>query len=462
MRKTDVCVVGGGPGGASAAGAAARHGADVVVLERGVPREDRKELGPDSTDAAGMVDYWVDLMDLDVEELPDDIVLRRLEGAELCSPRERCFLQSTGIDSSYPHYGFTFHRARMDDWLRTNAEENGAEYRTAATVSEVTTDLSSTPTHTVRLRGGAAIQAQSLVLADGPQRQVTIPTLDQFLPEGRSIADELAPTRANHIGYQEYRRFPPDVFDSTRLRTWWGLIPGETAYLWVFPNEENIARVGLTMPLGLSIDEIDDPRKYPLMREDDESIPAGNVFIQRLLEREYGDEYDIDDAFSFVDDRGKENGVESYPISSTRPIGSPVGANVAVVGGAMGATSAAHEGGYHLASKTGELAGRLAATGSLDQYNRKWNDALGEEILRNVAMAEVFRNFDPDDWDTIIRNLRELSDSKCATMVNWGPRIGIGGLMSVLRYKWMRLRFGSGRYVQMSESDYQYATTQTG
>ena len=56
MEQVDVVVVGGGPGGTSAAKAAASGGADVVIIEKGVPREDREELGPDSTDAAGILD----------------------------------------------------------------------------------------------------------------------------------------------------------------------------------------------------------------------------------------------------------------------------------------------------------------------------------------------------------------------------------------------------------------------
>ncbi|MFW5911253.1 MAG: FAD-dependent oxidoreductase, partial [Halolamina sp.] len=62
MERVDVAIVGGGPAGTAAAHAAAEHGADALVLEKGVPREDREGLGPDSTDAAGILDYWVDIM----------------------------------------------------------------------------------------------------------------------------------------------------------------------------------------------------------------------------------------------------------------------------------------------------------------------------------------------------------------------------------------------------------------
>ena len=76
MDRVDVAVVGGGPAGTSAAWTAAESGADTLVIEKGVPRNDRDRLGPDSTDAAGMLDYWVDLMDFEPGEIPEDVVLR--------------------------------------------------------------------------------------------------------------------------------------------------------------------------------------------------------------------------------------------------------------------------------------------------------------------------------------------------------------------------------------------------
>jgi flavin-dependent dehydrogenase len=71
MERVDVAIVGGGPAGSSAAYEAAAGDANALVLEKGVPRADRARAGPDSTDAAGLLDYWIDLMDFDPEQLPD-------------------------------------------------------------------------------------------------------------------------------------------------------------------------------------------------------------------------------------------------------------------------------------------------------------------------------------------------------------------------------------------------------
>ena len=459
MERVDVAVVGGGPGGSSAARTAAAAGADAVVFEKGVPREDREGPGPDSTDAAGMLDYWLDVMDEAYEAFPDEVVLRELEGAEFRGPSESVRLTDTGLDASYDGFGFCYDRARFDDWLRERAEGAGAEYRVGTGVSDVT----STPAddgyrHRLDLADGSAVEAEALVLADGPGRALTLDALDQFLPDGTSSAEQLSPPSANHIAYQEYREFPADAFDPDDIVFWWGWMPGETAYPWVFPNDGTVARVGLTMPIGMDLDDVEDPGSYRLLREDDERIPGGAEYVRRLLEELYGDEYDIEADFPRVEDRGKSKGTETYPISSTRPVDSPVGADVAVVGGAMGATSAFHEGGTHVAVRTGKLAGRLAAEGDLASYNDAWKAAIGDEVRRNVAMADVVADYQPDDWDSAFRVTREMQEASDGgwTLNRSTASSATGGLRLYAAYRRAKFRYRGGRYVQLDESAYEY------
>jgi electron-transferring-flavoprotein dehydrogenase len=449
MERVDVAIVGGGPAGSSAAHAAAEHGADAVVLEKGVPRADRDRLGPDSTDAAGMLDYWVDLMDLD-EPFPEDVILSDLDGASFIGPSESVTLRSTGIDSNYPEFGFTFHRARFDDWLRDRAEDTGAEYRVGVSVTGVETDASDGYTHHVALANGEDVEADYVVLADGPQRTVTSGALGQFLPGEQSLSERLPSTEANHIAYQEHRRMPEELFPEDTIDFWWGVMPGHTAYPWIFPNDGNVARIGLTMPIGLDVDDYD-RSEWALLRDEDEQIPRGAVYVKRLLEREFPD-YELED-FPLVEERGKSGGTETYPISSTRPIDSPVGANVAVVGGAMGATSAFHEGGDHVAVRTGKLAGRLAAQGRLERYNDEWKAAIGDEITRNVAMADAVRGFGPRDWDRTFRTVNRMEN---ATSLKWHQAVaaGVDGLRLLGQYKWHKFGIRDGRYVQLREAEY--------
>ena len=454
MERVDVAIVGGGPAGTSAAREAAAAGADALVIEKGVPRADREGLGPDSTDAAGMLDYWVDLMDFDPGEIPDDLILHTLEGADFIGPTNALGIEATGIDSTYPDFGFAFHRARFDDWLRERAEDAGATYAVGDSVTGVETDLTGDgrrdQVHTLTLSNGETITAEYLVLADGPQRTVTMDTLDQFTAAGSSIGDYLGPTTANHIAYQEHREVPEELLERGRLKFWWGIMPGHTAYPWVFPNDGNVARIGLTMPIGLDIDDFD-RSEWALLRETDESIPRGGEYIRRLIEREFPG-YSIDD-FPLVEDRGKQGGTETYPISSTRPIESPTAAGIAVVGGAMGATSAFHEGGDHVAVRTGKLAGELAATGQLGRYNDAWQNALGDEFRRNVTMADIVADYGPTDWDRAFKSADALlnrGEYSLGSIV----RSGIGGAKLLWQYRQTKRRFTDGGYVQFQEDEY--------
>jgi electron-transferring-flavoprotein dehydrogenase len=450
MERVDVAVVGGGPAGTSAAWTAAAGGANALVIEKGVPRADRDGLGPDSTDAAGMLDYWVDLMDFSPEDIPEEVVLRELDGADFIGPSETLSLDDTGLDAAYPSFGFAFDRAGFDDWLREEASAAGATYRVGDRVTDVETDTAgSGPTHTLTLAGGEQVRAEYLILADGPQRTVTMGVLDQFLPEGSAL-ERLDPATANHIAYQEHRQIPEELFEPTRLKFWWGMMPGHTAYPWVFPNDDTVARVGLTMPIGLDIAEYD-CEEWALLQPEDEQVPDGSVYLRRLLNRAYP-EYDIDD-FPLVEKRGKRGGTETYPISSTRPIESPTGANVAVVGGAMGATSAFHEGGDHVAVRTGKIAGRLAASDDLGRYNDAWQGVLGTELLRNVTMADVVSEYDPSDWDRAFGAADRMLNRGEYTMSSL-LRSGLTGVRLVLAYRRRKRRFSAGDYVQLQETEY--------
>ncbi len=463
MKRVDVAIVGGGPAGSSAAHAAASNGASALVLEKGVPRADRDGLGPDSTDAAGILDYWVDIMGIHPDEMPDDVVLDVLDRAEFIGPHESVTIRSTTIDSSFDHFGYTFHRARFDDWLRQRAEEAGAEYRVKASVKDVETDLDATggeddPRHTVRTADGTVVGADFLILADGPQRQMTNKILDGFMPEGKTVTDRLASTKANHIAYQEHRRFPPELFEEVDggILFWWGYMPGHTAYPWVFPNDDNVARVGLTMPIGMDLDTIADREKYPLLDPDDERIPSGRVYIRRLLERLYGDEYDVDEDFPLVEDRGKSKGTETYAISSTRPIDSPTAAGIAVTGGAMGATSAFHEGGDHVAVRTGTIAGECVAEGDMTTYNDRWKDAIGSEVTRNVTLADIVHDYGPDDWDRSFKLARKLISDDGSFLDASKLSAGVSAMRLLATYKRRKRRFSNGKYVQLTEDEYVY------
>lgn len=408
----DIAVVGGGPAGLSAAKAASVSGEkDVVVLERGVARADREGIGPDSTDAAGYLDYWVELSGLGMDFF-DDIILQELDSADFVSPESELRIDITSLEkrrgsTEYPRFGFTYDRVKADDKLRQQAVDAGADVRMGETVTGVTSyRYDDGVRHLLDMSDESVIDAEYLILADGPGRRVTMDALSQFL-EGEQL-DKIGPHR-NHFAVQEYRRFPEDAFDTLEnsIKFFWGYLPEDNAYLWMFPNRDRIVRLGLTRPSAIDFDGPDDAA---LITGDDDVRPADTVFLRRLLEQEYGDRYDIDADFPLLAERGKQDGTASYPISSMRPFESPVDANIAVTGGAAGMTSTFHEGGHPQAVRSGYIAGKLAAEDRLTEYNEVWKSKLGQEILTNIAYSEVIDGFTPQEWDHAFTAGQEVLD----------------------------------------------------
>jgi len=450
MERIDIAVIGGGPAGASAAWEAARNDANAVVFERGVPRDDRDGLGPDSTDAGGLLDYWLEIMGFAPEEIPDELILRDIEGMYWNSPSASVRIDRSYIGGPYPTFGLAFDRAAFDDWLLEESEQAGASYHVGEPVTDVETQLNGSHSHTLTLGNGDQYEAEYLILADGPQRPVTTQVLDQFTPQNQQISDILNPRETNHIAYQEYRRVPEEL-EEPMLHFWWGYIPGRSAYPWIFPNRGRVVRTGLTMPIGLDADDYD-ADEWLLLEDDDEQIPDGATYLERLYEQEFP-EYEFEDDFPLVEDRGKSNGTETYPISSTRPVESPTQAGIAATGAAMGGTSPFHEGGYHIAVATGKIAGRLAAADSLERYNEEWQTGmLGAELYRNASAANLNREYGPEDWDRTFSAADALigDDRSVLRALKTSPeaaRIALSHLRSKLRFK-------RGNYALLEESEY--------
>ncbi|MFB6163476.1 MAG: NAD(P)/FAD-dependent oxidoreductase [Halococcoides sp.] len=451
MDEVAIAVVGGGPAGTSAARSAASAGADVRLYEKGVPRADRTEPGADSTDAAGLLDYWFDVMDLSYVDFPDHLVSAECRGASFYGPNNETIITETGLASGDRPFGITFDRSGFDDWLRQRAEAAGADVRVGTGVSSVTSEYSGGWSHTLELADRTTVAADRVILADGPSRSVTLDALAQFGDRDR-IEAAIGPDHANHIGYQEYRYLPEGTIADDEFHFWWGAIPGHTAYPWVFPDGDDRYRIGLTMPSGIDLTAVDRPANYSLIDRGDERVPPGSVLVRRLLDRVLN--VDPDDAPRLAD-RGKSGGTEAYPISSTRPIESPVEAGLVVVGGAMGTTSAFHEGGDHVAVRTGRIAGRLAATDRLATYNEAWQDAIGPEVRRNVAVADMVRGYTPGDWDRRLQTGQRVLDSDRSGL--WRVfDTGFDGARVVTEYAYRHWRLGDGGYVGLPASTYEY------
>ena len=138
----DVAVIGGGPAGTTAAKTVRDYSDEmrVVLLDEGTERADRGDrIGPDSTDAAGQLKYWLDGMPGWVA----DIFLRNkvsaVRRAEFHGPNDSAVVRegnrfeefivnsvpTGGTDVDLDSFGMTFDRPGLDDDLVAAARAAG-------------------------------------------------------------------------------------------------------------------------------------------------------------------------------------------------------------------------------------------------------------------------------------------------------------------------------------------------
>lgn len=196
-ERTDILVVGGGPGGLACATLLARHGARVVLAER------KPRLGP-KVCAGGIT--WHGL----IRHVPEHLIERRFPEQVVVSPRQRIVVAEKNPIVA------TVDRERLGQWMAAQAQEAGVTILAATRVTglgprQATLELE----HGPRLR----LDFSQLVGADGSNSLVR-----RFLG---------LPVTALGLGLNcmSNGRYP---------RMEWHLDPDRFAsgYGWIFPHNE--------------------------------------------------------------------------------------------------------------------------------------------------------------------------------------------------------------------------------
>jgi menaquinone-9 beta-reductase len=360
-NRTDVLVVGGGPGGAAAAFHLARHGVDVTVLDRATfPRE--KVCGDGLTPRAvrSMLRMGVDTEDPGFEKVLGLRVYSRGATIELPWPELETF----------PDFGLVMPREGFDDLLMQLAVKAGARFVES-------TDAVAPIVEEGRVRGAMTRPAGDRDAEPTPWRaRLTIAAdgaASRFAaPAGVSRGD----ARPLGIAARRYYRVPyhPGPWFESWLDLWDGdlLLPG---YGWLFPMAEGRINLGA----GL----LNTFRNF-------EDVSAQQLFaaFARILPEAWG-----------IGEDTAEGRVLSGPLPMSlnrQPLAVP---GLLVIGDAAGAVNPFNGEGIAYAMETGEMAAELAhealvldRPGLTMRYPQVLRDAYGRYFFIGRQFARMVGN----------------------------------------------------------------------
>ncbi|WP_049578702.1 geranylgeranyl reductase family protein [Streptomyces sp. SBT349] len=229
----DVIVVGAGPAGSSAAYHLARHGADVLLLEKSeFPRE--KVCGDGLTPRAvrGLIGMGIDI---------DAEGWQRNKGVRFVT--EGTTVEVDWPESArFPGFGLTRSRHDFDELLARQAVRAGARLWTSAKVTEPV------PDRTGRIRAVTALvgpekravtcEAPLIIAADGVSARLAV-----------SLGIGRLPRRPMATALRRYYRSPSrhddpylDIWADLRERPGGPVLPG---YGWIFPMGDGRVNVGM-------------------------------------------------------------------------------------------------------------------------------------------------------------------------------------------------------------------------
>ncbi len=341
MTKT-VLVVGGGPGGASAAFWLARNGVEVHLVEKKrYPRE--KACGDGLTPRAirELLDMGFDFDGLDLHRIEG---LRAYAGGlkmEMPWPEH----------SAYPNWGATMRRADLDGVVAGMAEKHGATIEQGTTAAPIVADDTITGVRLTNDEGARVVHPDLVIIADGSNSRF-----------GRNVGASRRKDYPFGLAVRAYYESPhsDDRFIESQLdiRDAEGrAMPG---YGWVFPLGDGEINVGA----GLI------------------STFKGwkDINTSRIL----------DAYIASLPDHWKVTEVTPHtkPIGGKLPmslsVGPKVGRNWVIIGDASGAVNPFNGEGIDYAYETGRMAARWVAEAAagddeaLAGYSRELEDVYGD------------------------------------------------------------------------------------
>ena len=219
--KVDVLVIGGGPAGSMTAKWAAKHGAQVLMIEK------RQEIGSPVRCGEGMSKDWLP----EVGIKPGRWVNLEVEGARIYSPSEKVF--EINEKDAGNEVGYVVERDEFDKQLAIDAANAGVEVRLKTAATAVLKENGKVVGARIKQFGSPfEVRAKVTIAADGFESQV-----------GRwgGISTNIALKDMDTCLQYRMTNVDSDVrFCDFYLGK---VAPG--GYVWIFPKAEGLANVGI-------------------------------------------------------------------------------------------------------------------------------------------------------------------------------------------------------------------------
>jgi geranylgeranyl reductase family protein len=353
-KRCDVCVIGAGPAGATAACRLAEQGIETLLVDKaGFPRD--KVCGDGVGPRAVRVLEKLGLYPSD--GFPGQF---RLEGVRIGSPN-RSILEVSILDDPEVGAGYVIPRKRLDGWLLEQAVGKGAVWLDSMEVLEVEKRKGGVRVSGARGGSQLSVEARFAIGAWGAKAgRVARP----YPSSGSGSRFSVVAVRAYFTGLSDIRPFMEIHFDP-------GLVPG---YGWVFPTGPDSANIGY----GMRLDRL--RKKGIPLRQLFETFLDTNPTVRQYLKR------------------GRQASSLRGALIPFRKVGLPVArGRLLLAGDAAGFADPLSGEGIGTAMQSGWMAAdsvtRALGRGVPDRWaSVSYASACRKEILWNLALASLVQS----------------------------------------------------------------------
>ena len=359
--KTDVLVIGGGPAGSMTAKWAAKHGAQVLLIEK------RQEIGSPVRCGEGMSKDWLK----EVGITPGRWINLEVEGARIFSPSEKVF--EINEKHAGNEVGYVVERDEFDKQLAIDAANAGVEIRLKTAALSMLRENGRIAGARVKQFGETVdIHAKMTIGADGFESQV-----------GRWAGISTNIAMRDMDTCLQYRMTNVDC-DVRYCDFYLGQIaPG--GYVWIFPKADGLANVGI----GVQVSQVKSPAD-------------ARTYLDRWIEHH--------PAYA----KGKKIDMVGGGVSISAPLKQTVTDGLMLVGDAARMIDPLTGGGIANGCIAGKICGTVAAEAVaagdvskefLQRYEKGWRARLEEKLYRNWLAKEKLVTLSDETFDKIIEVL---------------------------------------------------------